>query len=178
MLINVLDFFNFFPQADPIKPSRVIKEEIIDKSYSWASVDGGYKGRSRFRGVGRIIFSTDDHWYIFSIGLGESTNNYAKLALDKLLLILALSLEILCIHIFGDFKLVFDYMNLGKPPRNIYLLQFFENIIKIGSHFQRIIYLHIFKERNRINSPNLVYFFQLGLWRNGKIFLVFPRLWV
>ena len=61
---------------------------------------------------------------------------------------LAANIQILCIQIFGDSKLVFDCLKLDKPPRNIYLLPFYKDITRINTHFQWINYMHTYRERN------------------------------
>ena len=63
----------------------MVVEEVIDRSFPWGYFVGEAMGDQRTCGVGGCIFISEDYWYRFKVGLGEGTNNFAKLCAIKLL---------------------------------------------------------------------------------------------
>ena len=69
------------------------------------------------------------------VGIGRSTNNYAKMIILKLVMLLALSRCVQKIHVWGDSKLVIDWMNLKRSPKNVFLNPLYEEFARIASIF-------------------------------------------
>ena len=53
----------------------------------------------------------------------------------KLVMLLALSRGAQKIHVLGDSKLVINWMNLKRPPKNVFLNPLFEEFARIASLF-------------------------------------------
>jgi hypothetical protein len=70
------------------KPLRVIREEQINKSGTWAFFDGESQEDPFVYGVSEVLNLFYDHFLKFNIGLGGGTNNYVKLMALKLLIML------------------------------------------------------------------------------------------
>ena len=63
------------PQVNIIIKTRLVVEEIIDKTFPWGYFDGATIGEHRSCGVGGVIYIFEDYWNKFKVGLGEDTNN-------------------------------------------------------------------------------------------------------
>jgi len=72
-------------------------------------------------GVGGLIFINDDRWTKFKAAIGQRSNNMAELMALKLTLIIATQKGIQKFHVFGDSKLVVDWLGQRRPPMNIHL---------------------------------------------------------
>ena len=92
---------------------RIIMEEVIDRTKPWGFFDGFASGNPKICGAGSILFLKDDHYITFKVGLGEGTNNFAKLYALKLLISLSLKKQVKHIQIFGDSMLVINWI-FGK----------------------------------------------------------------
>ena len=119
----------------PHKPPRVIHEPNVDNSFSWAFVDGASQGRPRTGGARGIIHLSSSRSLHFAAGLGEASNNQAKFAAVNILLRVSLGLGVDKLQVIGDSLLVMDCLNNHKPPVDIFLLPFFEDIVKVRSQF-------------------------------------------
>ena len=85
-----LGLLNSYPMDNIVMNIRLVVNEHIDKSSPWAYFDGSTAGNPQICGVGGILFLTDGHYFTFSAGLGQGTNNYAELLALKLLILLSL----------------------------------------------------------------------------------------
>lgn len=101
-------------------------------------------------GVGGILYATKSSFTSFSAGLGPSTNNRAELMAVKILLKLAISKGIECIQIYGDSKLVVDWLYKIRPPRNIILQPIYEDeeVASLIDRFNMISFCHIYRKLN------------------------------
>lgn len=63
---------------------------------------------------------------------------------------LALEKEVHILEIFGDSKLVIDWMVHKRAPKNNFLKPFYEEILRLSGSFERITIMHIYKERNEV----------------------------
>ena len=86
----VLGLLNSYPMDNRVMNIRMVVNEHIDKSCPWAYFDGSAAEDPQICGAGDILFLTDGHFFTFSAGLGQGTNNYAELLALKLLILLSL----------------------------------------------------------------------------------------
>ena len=70
---------------------RLVVNEHIDNSYPWAYFDCSAARNPQICGAGGILFLTDGHFFTFSAGLGQGTNNYAELLALKLLILFVIT---------------------------------------------------------------------------------------
>ena len=106
-----LAMLNLFPRMrPPQKINRLVREEVIDRSKPWAYFDEEAESNVEKGDVGGLIYRSEDHYFKFVNGLGSSTNNVAELKALKFTLEESLSQNIQHLQIFGDFRLVIDWM--------------------------------------------------------------------
>ena len=116
-----LGLLSSYPLDTSVLKTRIITEEVIDKTKPWGFFDGSTSGKPQVCGAGGILFLKDDHYITFKAGLGVGTNNYAELFALKLLIILALDKQISNIQIFGDFLLVINWIFGKFGSHNLHL---------------------------------------------------------
>ena len=98
------------PQNICKKKIRIVQEEIIDINIHWCYFDGASQGDLTIGGAGDIVFSTNDSWVKFSTGLDRCTNNKDGLLSLKITMLLALTIDITHLQVFGDSLLIFCWM--------------------------------------------------------------------
>ena len=86
-------------------------------------------------------------------------------------MLLALSRGAQKIHVLGDSKLVINWMNLKRPPKNVFLNPLYEEFARVASLFQIISFQNIFRERN--DATNILFKQGLhvgdGLWHQWEM---------
>ena len=83
-----------YPQINPRLNPRIIGMLDIDKTSPWDFFDGAAQGNPSRCGGGGIIFRDDNHFWCSRTSLGIGSNNYAEVMALKLLLLLAIELDI------------------------------------------------------------------------------------
>ena len=126
VVVGIFKAFSFLLVT--LKPVCVIIASIVDDSYPRAYVDGASQGRPRAGGAGGIIHLSSSRSLHFLVGSGYVSKNQAEFAAFKILLRLSLSHGVDRLQVFGDSKLVVDFLKEFKPPLDIFLLPFFEEI--------------------------------------------------
>ena len=82
-----------------------------------------YGATQGFLGMGGewgIIHLFDSHWIVFFASMGRSTNNHVEMMALKLVMILAHSKGVQKLWVFGNPKLVVEWMKLKRPPKKFY----------------------------------------------------------
>lgn len=69
--------YHDIPEVENSHICRTIGPRRIDKSRPWAFFDGAAQPHGC--GGSFILYISDQHFYKVQLGLGEGTNNYAKL---------------------------------------------------------------------------------------------------
>jgi len=96
-------------------------EEVIDRTGAWVFFDGASQGEPAVGGAGGILHLLDTHFFKFAAGLGRSTNNKAEIFVVFLVMRCAISRGILKLQVFGDSKLVVDWLAQRRALKNIHL---------------------------------------------------------
>jgi hypothetical protein len=78
-------FGNYKICPKPLK-ARIIKQPQMYKSMSRGFFDGLSQYKASTYGVGGFLYITNDHFFVFEVGMGRGSNNYAKLFTLKVLL--------------------------------------------------------------------------------------------
>ena len=72
--------------------------------------DGASQGQAMKCGGGTILYLTDDHYFLFSTGLGDGTNNFVELLTLKLLFLFYLEKGCLMLQVFGDSMIILNWI--------------------------------------------------------------------
>ena len=91
-------------------PSRVRQsaQESIEKSFPWGYFDGAAQGDPSLCGAGAVLYLKEGHFFHPRWGLGEGTNNKAKLLALYMLLLLAHEKGLQRLHVFGDSSVIIN----------------------------------------------------------------------
>ena len=119
----------------------------IDRSLPWAFFDGA--SQNNMCGSGAILFLTDSHFFVMSLGLGEGTNNFAELMSLKLLLMFALETGCTVLHFFGDSLNVINWINHTQECRHLRLAHIISSIRQILLRFDSFSCRHVYREINQ-----------------------------
>jgi ribonuclease HI len=99
-------------------------------------------------GAGGIIFTSESNSFSFATKLGSTTNNHTELMALKLTLPLEKEKGNTQLHIYGDSRLVINWMT-GKNTLNNYTLwPLYTNIMRLTSSFSYIDYSHVYRQQN------------------------------
>ena len=112
-------FFNSYPIHIRVVRERRILEVEIDKTTPWAFFDGEAQNNSCGGGV--VLFLTESHFFVLSMGLGGGTNNFAELMSLKLLLMFAVEKGCTALNILGDSMNVINWINQTQECRHLRL---------------------------------------------------------
>ena len=100
-------------------------------------------------GGGVVLHLSDSHSFIFSMGLGEGSNNYAELLSLKLLLIFALEKGCTSLICFGDYLNVINWIKQTQECRNLRLVNLLSSIRMILLHYDYFSCRHVYRENNK-----------------------------
>jgi hypothetical protein len=92
-----------------------IREEFLDMAMPWDFFDGFASKHHLICGAGGrggcCLYLSTTHHFLLKSGLGDETNNYAKLLALKLLLIFAMEKGCKTLQVFGDSMLIINWAN-------------------------------------------------------------------
>ena len=134
----------------PHRPPHVISMPIVDDTFPRAFVDSAAPRRPHMGGAGGIIHLSSSRSIHFAVGLGVTSNNWAKFVVVNILLRLSLALGVDKLQVIGDSLLVVYCLKDHKPSMDIFLLPYFEDIDRARTHFTFLSFQHIFKEANAV----------------------------
>lgn len=133
-----------------MKHAHTITPEVIDRSYPWAYFDGSTQENGC--GGGAILYISDKHYYKLKMGLGRGTNKFVEL--NNLGHQLIFSLEKNCnkIQIFGDSKIVINWIQLCISCHVHTLRGLLDEVTTLKLHFYFIVCSHIYRKMNHISN--------------------------
>ena len=71
-----MGYFKSYPEHIRVARERRILEVEIDRTSPWAYFDGATQNNSC--GGGAVLFLSESHYFVMYMGLGEGTNNFAR----------------------------------------------------------------------------------------------------
>ena len=98
----------------------------LDRSTPWAFFDGA--AQNDYYGGGAILFLTNSHYFVLSMGLGGGTNNFSELMSFKLLLIFSLEKGCNKLNFMGDSLNVINWINQTQECRQLTLAHILHSI--------------------------------------------------
>lgn len=112
--------------------------------------DGCSKGNPGLAGAGAVIYNLDDEFWSGSFFVGEDfTNNCAEYTGLILGLQQAKVLGIKQLKVEGDSLLVINHMKRLYKCKSKNLIELYEKARELESHFDKIEYEHIFRNKNK-----------------------------
>ena len=82
-------------------------------------------------GIGGYIYLSENHWYSFSVGVGQGSNNFHELSSHSLLLRLAVEHGAMNIQIFGDSQIAINRMTRHYKKHCVKLTQLKDEVHKL-----------------------------------------------
>ena len=122
-------------------------EVVIDSISLWAFFDGA--AQNNMCGGGAVLYLTESHFFILSMGLGGGTNNSAELMSLKLLLMFAIEKGCTKLNMLGDSMNVINWINQTQACRHLRLAHIIFSIRQLLSHFNSYSCRHVYRENNK-----------------------------
>lgn len=130
-----------------LKPSVV---KIFPEFDYKLNFDGCSKGNPGLAGAGAVIYRFDKECWADTFFVGEMcSNNHAEYAGLILGLQQAKIMGIKCLKVEGDSLLVINQMKGLYKCKSINLLELYEKARELESHFDKIEYEHVFRNKNK-----------------------------
>jgi len=129
----------------PRKTLRIIEPLLLD-TYPVDFFDGAAQGHDG--GCGFRIWMDRAHFINGWLGIENCTNNFSELVAVWILLYWALHLNLRDIRIFGDSRVVIDWLNNKSSIHSINLIHWCARVKKLVGDFTFINFTHIFHVLN------------------------------
>ena len=142
-----MGFYKSFPVHLRAAREQRHLEVALDRSKPWAFFDGA--AQNDYCGGGVVLFLTDSHYFVLSMGLGEGKNNFSELMSLKLLLIFSLEKGCNNLNFMGDSLNVINWINQTQECRKLRLAH---TLSSIKILLQRLDYFscwHVYREKNQ-----------------------------
>lgn len=146
ILLHTFVDYDLLPEEDSNTPPHIIKPEIIDKSKPWAYFDGS--AQEVGCGGGAILYLNETPCFKIQRSLGRGTNNYVELCTAKHLIHFALEKNCRHLQMFGDSKIVCNWLNNSSHCNAFSLRHILEEAQRLIYSFDSFACCHIFRERN------------------------------
>ena len=140
-------FFNSFPIHIRAARERRTLEVEIDRTSPWAFFDGA--AQNNLCGGGAVLYLTESHFFILSMGLGGGTNNFAELMSLKLLMMFAIEKGCTELNMLGDSMNVINWTNQTQACRHLRLAHIILSIRLLLSRFTSYTCWHVYRENNK-----------------------------
>lgn len=143
---HILADFSLLPEHPSRTPSRTIQPELIDKAHPWAFFDGS--AQEEGCGGGGILYLRDNLCYKIQMNLGRGTNNFVELSTAKHLIHFALEKHCTHLQLFGDSKLVCNWLNRTSHCFAFTLRHILDEAHMLSTSFDKFVCQHIYREHN------------------------------
>ena len=120
-------FYKSYPEYIRVERERRILDVEIDRTSPWAFFDGA--AQIDICGGGVVLYLSDSHYFVLSMGLGGGTNNFSELMSLKLLLIFSLEKRCNKLNFMGDSLNVINWINQTQECRQLRLAHTLHSII-------------------------------------------------
>lgn len=144
--IQCTSTFTNIPESEEERRPRQIREEQIKEGIPSAFFDGASQNNKA--GAVLIIHLNKNQTLNSSVGLGNGTNNFAKMSALKLLLCWLIHRNIFTVQIFQDSLNVINWVNGQSRCQNYILRPLLEEILNLKLSFIVFSLCHIYRERN------------------------------
>ena len=142
-----MGFYNSFPVHLRAARERRLLEVNIDRSSPWAFFDGA--SQNNLCGGGAVLYLSETHFFVMSMGLGGGTNNFAELMSLKLLLMFALEKGCTELNFLGDSLNVINWINQTQECRHLRLAHVIYSIRQLLQRLDSFTCRHIYRENNK-----------------------------
>jgi len=143
---RIISDYSLIPEDEDIPRSRTITPESIDHSKPWAYFDG-FAQEEGCEG-GAILNLFVSHSLHIQMGLGGGTNNFAELFSAKFLIQYALQTQCRDLQLFGDSKIVCDWINKKTRCSAFSLFHILDEAHRLITTFDSFTCQYIYRERN------------------------------
>ena len=140
-------YFISFPEHIRVVSDRRRLEVDLDRSSPWAYFDGAAQNNAC--GGGAVLYLTESHFFVLSMGLGEGTNNYSELMSLKLLLLFSLEKGCNNLNFMGDSLNVINWINETQDCRQLRLAHILYAIRLLLQRFDYFSCRHVYRENNK-----------------------------
>ena len=114
-------------------------------------MDGASKGNPVVAGSGGVLLDSSGKIVLnFSWGLGQNTNNIAKILAIWKGLAQSRRLSIKKLVFIGDSRIIIQALNLKKAPKNMGLAHYYRKVIAQLKEFEEIKCYHILRNLNQM----------------------------
>ena len=127
---------------------KVLVPPEINKGIPWAYFDGGSQGDPPLGGSGGVLYLSRFHKIQAKFSPGHCTNNKAELATLHMVLELAIKNNISQLQVFGDSKMVVDWVNKKIQINAPNLQQLLNAIRRLLESFSNLMISHIYRDLN------------------------------
>ena len=107
-----------------ISRTQIIRALVINSEIPWAYFDGASQGEPPLGGAGAVVYFSTKKKMLAKYATGQATNNMSEISALWETLKVVSSNQIQDIQIFGDSKVVVDWVN-GKTPFELYIYNTF-----------------------------------------------------
>ena len=139
--------FKAYPEYIRVARERRRLEVDIDRSSPWAFFDGA--AQNELCGGGAVLFLSDSHFFVISMGLGGGTNNFAEIMSLKLLLIFSLEKGCNKLNFMGDSLNVINWINQTQECRQLRLSHTLHSIRLLLQRLDSFSCWHVYRENNQ-----------------------------
>ena len=127
---------------------RFLVPPEINKAIPWAFFDGASQGDPPLGGSGGVLYFSDKHKLQAKYAPRHCTNNKGELEALHLVLNLALNNNITQLEVFGDSKMVVEWVNRKIQINSPHLQQLLNAIRRMLELFIGFRITHIYREMN------------------------------
>ena len=148
IVANSVAILGFYPQIGRSRGVREICPEEIDRGRPWGFFDGTSQGQPVKCGGGAAFHLSEGHFFHFSVGLGDGTNNYVELLSLKFLMLFALEKGCSRLQVFWDSMIILNQIIELQRCHTLQLVPILVDALDIKHRFDIITFTHVYKERN------------------------------
>jgi ribonuclease HI len=146
MLPKIDTYFN----KNTNKEKKSVNLKIYPEFDYKMNFDGCSKGNPGLAGAGAVIYHFDKEYWANSFFVGEMfTNNHAEYAGLILGLQQAKAFGIKQLRVEGDSLLVINHMKGVYNCKSNNLIELYEKAKELESYFEKIEYVHVFRNHNK-----------------------------
>ena len=119
----------------------------LDIASPWAFFDGA--AQNNLCGGGAVLYLSETHFFVMSMGLGGGTNNFVELMSLKFLLMFALEKGCTELNFLGDSMNVINWINQTQECMHLRLAHIIYSIRQLLLRFDSFSCRHVYREKNK-----------------------------